>query len=51
MLCIIGGPLLDNKSGALVGIISTGIGCARHGLPGVYIRVSKFTQWITKHVK
>ena len=50
MCCFIGGPLLDVKSGALVGIISTGIGCARHGLPGIYIRVSKFTQWITEQV-
>lgn len=40
-----GGPLL-NKENVIVGIVSTGIGCARPGLPGVYTRVSEYTDWI-----
>lgn len=40
--------LLDQQSGSFtqVGIISTGIGCARRDLPGVYTRVSHYAQWI-----
>lgn len=30
----------------LIGIVSTGIGCARAGLPGIYTRVSSYTKWI-----
>ena len=39
-----GGPLiLDN---ILIGIVSTGIGCGRPGLPGIYTRVDEYTKWI-----
>ena len=44
-----GGLLLqDQQSGSFtqLGIISTGIGCARRDLPGVYTRVSHYAQWI-----
>ena len=45
-----GGPLFSfnentNKS-VLVGITSWGISCGYLGLPGVYTRVSAFTEWI-----
>lgn len=30
----------------LIGIVSTGIGCARPGLPGIYTRVSEYTNWM-----
>lgn len=30
----------------LVGIVSAGIGCARKGYPGIYMRVSAFTTWL-----
>lgn len=32
-----GGPMISNDDG-LIGIVSTGIGCARPGLPGIYTR-------------
>lgn len=43
-----GGPLIIYKNGRayLIGVISFGIPCANKGLPGVYIQVSKFKDWI-----
>ncbi|XP_055854122.1 transmembrane protease serine 9 [Episyrphus balteatus] len=40
-----GGPLVT-KDNLLVGVVSTGIGCARPGLPGIYTRVSKYINWM-----
>lgn len=40
-----GGPLTTNKN-VLIGVVSTGVGCARPGLPGIYTRVSEFVDWI-----
>lgn len=40
-----GGPLINDQN-VIVGIVSTGIGCARPGLPGVYTRVSEYSDWI-----
>ncbi|XP_018795641.1 PREDICTED: trypsin-1 [Bactrocera latifrons] len=45
-----GGPLIM-KDKILVGIVSTGIGCARPGLPGIYTRVSKYVDWIDSVLK
>jgi serine protease 27 len=46
-----GGPLISKTNGNLIGIVSTGVGCARKGLPGIYTRMSKYTKWISSHVK
>lgn len=40
-----GGPMVT-KENILIGIVSTGIGCARPGLPGIYTRVSEYAHWI-----
>jgi len=50
-----GGPLIiprkeDGRS-MLWGIVSWGIGCGGAGRPGVYTRVSQFTNWIDEKVK
>lgn len=44
-----GGPLVSNEN-FLVGVVSTGIGCARPGLPGIYTRVSNYINWISSIV-
>lgn len=40
-----GGPII-NRDGVQVGIVSDGVGCARANYPGVYTRVSVFSDWI-----
>ena len=42
-----GGPLvvMDGGEPVLAGIVSWGEGCARPNIPGLYGRVSSFTQW------
>lgn len=46
-----GGPLLAkiNNQWSVIGVVSTGIGCAKPLLPGLYSRVSSYYKWIEKH--
>jgi len=43
-----GGPLVATVAGrrVLVGIVSTGLGCARAKYPGIYTRISTYSNWI-----
>lgn len=45
-----GGPLVDDKTGDLVGVVSWGNGCAKAGYAGVYARVGKFIPWIADNL-
>ncbi|XP_065559549.1 trypsin-1-like [Artemia franciscana] len=47
-----GGPLMLTEGDKLVvvGVVSAGYGCARPRLPGLYTKVSAYTDWILKHV-
>lgn len=40
-----GGPLVNDRN-VIVGVVSTGIGCARPGLPGIYTRVTEYVDWM-----
>ncbi|XP_044735349.1 uncharacterized protein LOC123297666 isoform X1 [Chrysoperla carnea] len=43
-----GGPMVCERNGLfqVVGIVSWGIGCGQHGVPGVYVRVAHYLNWI-----
>lgn len=44
-----GGPLVANKH--LVGIVSWGEGCGHNIYPGVYTRVSEYSDWISEKIE
>lgn len=46
-----GGPLIvrEDEHFQLIGLVSSGVGCARPLLPGLYTRVSPFVSWIGRH--
>lgn len=46
-----GGPLTDNASSVLVGLVSWGRGCAEPDTSGVYARVASFSDWITSNIE
>ncbi|KAK5640309.1 hypothetical protein RI129_011120 [Pyrocoelia pectoralis] len=49
-----GGPLMvasDSGEVMVVGVVSTGIGCARPFLPGLYTRISDYIPWVESVVK
>ncbi|XP_026831395.1 plasminogen [Ooceraea biroi] len=50
-----GGPLMVGNRPAdplmVIGVVSTGIGCSRPRLPGIYTRVSDYVAWITQETQ
>ncbi|CAF0870210.1 unnamed protein product [Adineta steineri] len=48
-----GGPLTcySNEGPILIGIVSWGVECARHGTYGVYTRVSRYIRWINQTIE
>jgi len=45
-----GGPMVHKKTGTLVGVVSFGIGCARHDYGGVNARVSAVSDWLDQNM-
>ncbi|UNI24641.1 Trypsin [Purpureocillium takamizusanense] len=45
-----GGPIVDQATGALIGLVSWGEGCARASSPGVYVRLGNFVRFIADHM-
>ncbi|XP_032673020.1 uncharacterized protein LOC116844945 isoform X2 [Odontomachus brunneus] len=48
-----GGPMVCERNGRwqLAGVVSWGIGCGNAGVPGVYVRVSHYLDWIRQIVQ
>lgn len=46
-----GGPLVANVGGKrrLIGVVSSGLGCALPDYPGIYTKVSEYASWISKY--
>lgn len=43
-----GGPMVCERGGTwqVVGVVSWGIGCGQYGVPGVYVKVAQYIDWI-----
>ncbi|KAL2711789.1 transmembrane protease serine 9-like [Vespula squamosa] len=47
-----GGPIFierPNGKNEIIGIVSWGLGCANKGVPGVYVKVTDYLNWIKEH--
>lgn len=49
-----GGPMIQydvQQRPVLVGVVSSGVGCARAGIPGVYVRVAAVEDWLDQVIQ
>ncbi|KAL2751137.1 transmembrane protease serine 9-like [Vespula maculifrons] len=47
-----GGPIFierPNRKNEIIGIISWGLGCANKDVPGVYVKITDYLNWIREH--
>ncbi|KAF7386177.1 hypothetical protein HZH68_013309 [Vespula germanica] len=47
-----GGPIFierPNRKNEIIGIISWGLGCANKDVPGVYVKITDYLNWIKEH--
>ncbi|XP_014467233.1 PREDICTED: trypsin-1-like [Dinoponera quadriceps] len=47
-----GGPLLYGRLDGkyeMIGVVSWGIGCAKRGIPGVYVKITDYLNWIRRN--
>ncbi len=35
----------------IIGVVSRGFNCASHNLPGIYVRVKRFLEWIRGNIE